>query len=184
MISSLYIAITFRTKLHGGAYLRAGIPGVGAYRPYQWLRCSVVDMAEIPGEQIVDAMDRRNCDVQCVGFRTGGNATFHNQGFGQLLYFPVDRQLCDALQCLEAAPGRLGVARGCLNKDELRREQFVIRARFVPPLGRYLLPCSGPYIAAGPCSQIARNRGLNVDGLFHGLQLTLHLDKEIGSGFC
>lgn len=148
MISSLYIAITFRKKLHWGANLWAGIPSVGVYRPYQWLRFSVVEMAEIPGKQIVDAMNRRNSDVQCVGFGTGGNATFRNQGFGQLLYFPVDRQLPNALQCFEAAPSRFRVAGGCLNKCRKRGPRFRCAARPDPGPsdgGHVARSCSTPH---------------------------------------
>jgi len=50
----------------------------------------VVDVAEIPGEEIVNAMHRRDCDVQRVGFGTGGKTTFRDQRFSQILHLPVD----------------------------------------------------------------------------------------------
>jgi hypothetical protein len=91
MISSLYICITLREKLHGRADLWTGISCLGADGPYERFRNSVVDMSKIPREELVNTMHRRNGDVQCVSFGADGNATFRYQTFGQLLHLLVDR---------------------------------------------------------------------------------------------
>jgi hypothetical protein len=85
MISSLYICITLSKKLHRRADLWAGISRVGADGPYERFRCSVVDMSEIPREEIVNTMHRGNCDMQCVTFGASGNATFRYQASGRML---------------------------------------------------------------------------------------------------
>mgnify|MGYP001829027450 CR=1 FL=1 len=84
IISSLYIALTLRKKLHRRTDFWAGISRIGADGPYEWFRSRVVDVPKIPSEEIVNAMERCNRNMQCVGLCASGDTTFGYKLFGRV----------------------------------------------------------------------------------------------------
>lgn len=97
MISSLYIVVPFRKKFHGSTNFWAGVASLSADGPYKGFRRRIVNVAKIPCEEIVHAMDRRCSNMQGIGFRPSRHTALGDQPAGKRLDLLVNGQFCKAL---------------------------------------------------------------------------------------
>jgi hypothetical protein len=70
MIASLCIVFILLKKFHRRTDLRIRISGCNAYGTNDWFFRRIVDMPEIPGEEIVNSVHGGDRNMQCIGFST------------------------------------------------------------------------------------------------------------------
>ena len=76
MISSLYIVIILLKEFHRRADFWARISSGGAYGSNDWFLGCIIDVSEVPCEEVVNAVHCRDRNMQRVGFCAGGNTAF------------------------------------------------------------------------------------------------------------
>lgn len=142
-------------KLQWSAYLRTAVTCRAADRTQQRSERGIVNVAAVPGQQVVNAMHRRNSDVQCIGPGRRRHCTFGYETLGQDLRLFIGFQQRNTDEKREPSCSAVCVTSGSFYLNQFGDEELVPWPGLVPPLGCDLLPSGSPDIAAGSGRQMA-----------------------------
>src|SRR3990172_6846209 len=129
-------------------------------------------MDAVPGQKILHSVTRRHGNMHGIGagaLRERHRTNEMSRQSDDLGCNIEKRQL--GKQCYPA-PSSLWIPRSSLVEDELGTVYLECWSPTLPPDVRLLLMRSGNEIAAGPCGQVADDRGLKVERWPHQLPLT------------
>jgi hypothetical protein len=124
-------------------------------------------MSRVPGEQEVDSMKSGGRDVKRVCRRSPWQTKSTGYGPGELRDFGRYREQWDLREDLASPRRRLRISRACLSDYRLGDVQLERPAPAGPPLVRELLTGRRHEVTAWSGSQVADNRGFDVDGTRH-----------------
>lgn len=108
---------------------------------YDWLRCGVVNVTAVPGQEVIHAVNGCHRDVQGIGLSIGRHASMGDQPPGEFLHLVIHREFRDVCQPIESPFRRARIARGSLGQNQFGSEKLVLGPLLFPPLGGNLLPC-------------------------------------------
>ncbi len=146
-----------------GAYLRTDVSILCAYRPNHRLGNRIVNMAAIPRQQDIDAVNRCHCNVKCIGFRLVGQSPSLHQDSGKITNLVGYLQFRDGLETTRPLSGCLRITGGRLGQNQSRGIKLKAKAILLPPGVCRLLTRCDKQIATRFARQIAHDRCFDID---------------------
>lgn len=119
-------------------------------------------MANIPGCQIVDLIDRGHGDVYCVRGGTGGQPAGNYQLLRQFHYAPIQDEHGSRFDQTQPFPGLHGVAPAALVLNRLGDEKIVLAPLLLPPAPRHGLARSCGRVRTSVSSEVADDSGFQI----------------------
>ena len=155
-------SLLFSHQFFGRAQARHLVPILFNDTPYGPVQFGIGDVAAVPGQQVLTAVNGGDRDVSSIACRFARDRPFRDQVLGQFQYLATDRQYRNLSKEFQALTSEQGVSSSYFLNHKLRNLQLELGAARFPPIARNLLMGGDQEIAARPSDQIARNRRFEV----------------------